>query len=348
MSLWSNALVALRRLGLAVQVEAWGSIIDRISTVDPNGRPLAALDVATLGAQTGSPSICILRSALQHVLLEGATGGDYRAVKPGRQCVGFEANESGCVAHFADGSREEGDLLIGADGIHSVVRAQLFGEEPLRLPGVFVWRGVARGAGGRLPLRRALAVMGRGMHAGFFHCGGDDLYWFLACNTGLSKRSATPGDKAEILALTASWPAVPRTIIEATDEAAILRNDVFDRPGREVWGSGRVTLLGDAAHATTPNLGQGACQAIEDAVVLAASLRDAATIEAGLRDYEARRRERANFVIAQSWRFGRIAQLANPLGAWLRDKLATTQFARRQTDALFTRLLCSAELPELS
>ena len=126
-----------------------------------------------------------------------------------------------------------------------------------------------------------------------------------------------------------------------------MRNDVVDLPARCVWGAGRVTLLGDAIHATTPNLGQGACQALEDAVVLSDSLRRCASAEAGLRDYEARRHHRANFVIRQSRRIGTMAQLTSPVGVWLREVLGSTSWAQKQTERLFERLL-RVGLPELA
>jgi 2-polyprenyl-6-methoxyphenol hydroxylase-like FAD-dependent oxidoreductase len=97
----------------------------------------------------------------------------------------------------------------------------------------------------------------------------------------------------------------------------------------------------------TPNLGQGACQALEDAVVLADSLRRSSSPEAGLRDYEARRRSRANFVIGQSWRMGTVLQLTNPVAVWLRDILGSTSWAHKKTERLFERLL-RVDLPELS
>ena len=107
-----------------------------------------------------------------------------------------------------------------------------------------------------------------------------------------------------------------------------------------------MTLLGDAIHAATPNLGQGACQALEDAVILADALQGAAEPETGLRDYEARRRDRANFVVVQSRRLGYVLQLANPLAVWLRDRVSRTAWGRRQTEILLNRLL-RVEFPEL-
>ena len=105
-------------------------------------------------------------------------------------------------------------------------------------------------------------------------------------------------------------------------------------------------LLGDAIHATTPNLGQGACQALEDAIVLADSLRQSPSPEAGLRDYEARRRSRTTFVIRQSWRMGTRLQLSNPIAMRLREILGSTSWAHRQSERLFERLL-RVDLPEL-
>ena len=107
-----------------------------------------------------------------------------------------------------------------------------------------------------------------------------------------------------------------------------------------------MALLGDAIHATTPNLGQGACQALEDAVVLADAISRSTTIEAGLRAYENRRRARANYVITQSWHLGNVLQLTNPMAVWLRDVISSTALGQKMTDRLFARLLC-VELPNL-
>jgi 2-polyprenyl-6-methoxyphenol hydroxylase-like FAD-dependent oxidoreductase len=247
---------------------------------------------------------------------------------------------------FADGSRERGDVLIGVDGIHSAVRRSLFGDEMPRYAGYLAWRGIAHGVSDLLPEGQAAFVIGRGAQAGYFHCGGGRIYWFLTHNAPAQSHAGLGGNRAEIAALAGNWRMPIRRFAEATDENAILRNDISDRPPRQVWGKGRMTLLGDAVHATTPNLGQGACQALEDAVILAHSLRGAASPEAGLRDYEAQRRERTNFVIDQSWQLGKVLQLSNPLGVLLRDVLGRTKWAQRRSQKMFERLLI-VDLPEL-
>jgi 2-polyprenyl-6-methoxyphenol hydroxylase-like FAD-dependent oxidoreductase len=123
------------------------------------------------------------------------------------------------------------------------------------------------------------------------------------------------------------WRAPIEQLIEETSEAEILRNDILDRQPVRRWGSGRVTLLGDAAHPPTPNLGQGACQALEDALVLARCLRGKREPVEALRAYEACRMKRSAAIIEQSSLFGKIGQWEHPLLCSLRDGLTPLAFA---------------------
>jgi 2-polyprenyl-6-methoxyphenol hydroxylase-like FAD-dependent oxidoreductase len=116
-------------------------------------------------------------------------------------------------------------------------------------------------------------------------------------------------------------------LIAATDEGAILRNDIFDRRPVRHWGNGPVTLLGDAAHPPTPNLGQGAGLALEDALVLAGCLADQREPAAALRSFEGRRMKRSAVIIEQSSLFGKIGQREHPLLCSLRDGLTPLAFA---------------------
>jgi len=139
-----------------------------------------------------------------------------------------------------------------------------------------------------------------------------------------------------LLELFKDWHPPIQAIIKATDPDVILKHDLYDRrPLKNPWGEGPVTLLGDAAHPTTPNLGQGACQAIEDAYVLAQQLRSAPDIAAALRQYEAKRIPRTAYITNLSWRIGKIAQLQNPIACWIRNKLLRTvpfSIQRRQLE----------------
>jgi 2-polyprenyl-6-methoxyphenol hydroxylase-like FAD-dependent oxidoreductase len=222
---------------------------------------------------------------------------------------------------FSDGREVCGAALIGADGIHSTVRAQLHGAREPRYAGYTAWRGVAPFAHPQLPIGVGIDTWGRGQRFGITHIGGGRVYWFATRNTAAGEEDAAGGRKAELLTRFHGWHEPIEAVIEATEGEAILRNDIYDRPPLRHWGTGRVTLLGDAAHPMTPNLGQGACQAIEDAVVLAACLRDGATIPEALRSYESRRIPRTTAVTRRSRLTGWYGQRERPLECWLRDTL---------------------------
>ena len=190
-------------------------------------------------------------------------------------------------------------------------------------------------------------MLGRGSQGGCFCCGHWRVYWYLTSNCRPGLTAGPLGNHADVNERIKGWHVPFRCFVEATPEEAILRNDIVDRPARRVWGVGRVSLLGDAIHAMTPDLGQGACQALEDAVILADSLRRYPSAEAGLRDYEARRRHRANFVAAQSRQMSQVLQLSHPIPVWLRDTLGKTSWATNRAVKLFERLFLS-ELPVLA
>ncbi len=149
------------------------------------------------------------------------------------------------------------------------------------------------------------------------------FYWFAPANAPAGGRDEPGRVKAFLLERHfGSWAdPIPR-LIEATPEKAIFRNDIVDRPPTDRWGEGPVTLLGDAVHPMTPNMGQGACQAIEDAVVLAHCLGSAGDLASGLRRYEDARRERTRWIVETAWRLGRMGHWENALACWFRNKAA--------------------------
>ena len=138
------------------------------------------------------------------------------------------------------------------------------------------------------------------------------------------------GRRREVLYLLAGWYQPARAAVEATADSKILRNDIYDREPLMDWGVGRVTLLGDAAHPMTPNLGQGACQAIEDALVLARCLDSGGEVPASLRLYEGRRVRRTAGIVRRSRLVGRLVQLESPLLCRLRDAVARRTSASAQ------------------
>jgi 2-polyprenyl-6-methoxyphenol hydroxylase-like FAD-dependent oxidoreductase len=217
-------------------------------------------------------------------------------------------------------------VLIGADGLHSRVRAGLFGDTPPTYSGYTCWRAVVRFDHTLLWPGES---WGRGARFGQVGMSGGQVYWFATKDAPAGGRGAA-GEKAELQRVFRGWHEPVEQLIAATDESVILRHDIYDRPVLGRWGNGRVTLLGDAAHAMTPNLGQGACQAIEDAVVLARELAARRDLPGALRSYETRRIGRANSIVTASRRLGAIGQWSHPLAVPVRNWLMAHVASRLQ------------------
>jgi len=328
LSLWSNAVEALDRLGLRDEVVAQSDPIERAITLTAEGELLSDVSLVEVAREIGQPSICVHRADLQQVLAGALVPGTIRL---GADCVAIDEDAEGVTAHFADGSAERGDVLVGADGIRSVVRERLNGAAPPRYAGYYAFRGVARFDPSDMPRGAGTFGLGHGAQAGFVRCGGGRVYWFATINAPEGTTIAPGSRKKRALELFRGWFPLATAAIEATDEDAVLVNDIVDRPVAARWGRGRVTLLGDAAHPTTPNLGQGACQALEDAVVLVDALKRHGIGEAALRRYEAARQSRTAMIQRQSWQLGKVFQLENGLAIRIRNALIRTSFGQRRT-----------------
>jgi 2-polyprenyl-6-methoxyphenol hydroxylase-like FAD-dependent oxidoreductase len=342
-SLWSNAVQALGRLGLAEAVVARGTVLDHALTLTAAGRLLSDVDLAGLAHRAGCVSACVHRAELQSVLAT-AVGP---ALRLGAACVEVAEESDGVTVRLADGGTERGTLLVGADGIHSVVRVHLHGPTESRRAGYVAYRGMARFDVPESPPDRSRLILGPGAQAGIFPCGPGRTYWFATAPATAVPPAGPAGDqKAEALERFRGWYALLPEVIAATEPAAVMRHDVLDLPPVWPWGRDRVTLLGDAAHATTPNLGQGACQALEDAVFLADSLRQHGPTPAGLRRYEEARRHRTERVVRLSWSMGKVLQWSNPFAVRLRNWMLASRFGRRQGMATVEELL-AYKLPDL-
>jgi 2-polyprenyl-6-methoxyphenol hydroxylase-like FAD-dependent oxidoreductase len=277
------------------------------------------------------------------------------AVRLETRCVGFEQDEEGVTARFADGSEERGAFLVGADGIHSVVRQRLLGDQPLRYSGFTVWRAMPEFRHPRVPDGLSQQAVGRASLFGMFPSSDGRVYWFGSRTAPEGETDSAAGRKEDVLSVFRGWYEPVEELVEATDEAEIFRNDIYDRPPVETWGDGRVTLLGDAAHATLPTLGQGAGQAIEDGAVLAyylaraGELADRDAVDVARRDYEARRVPRTTEIVKESWQISRSYAWRNPAVCWARDtalRLTPKRVWRKQAekDAAY-EVLPSEQLP---
>lgn len=326
-TLWSNAVKALKKLGIYDEVREAGGAELGGEIRSWRGERISEITADQLRSRLGEANLALHRADLQGALLAALPQG---TVRLGAEFVGFSEHGAGVVARFTDGSEERGDLLIGADGLDSSVRAQLFGRRAPRYAGYTAWRGIAEVGDGLVPEEAGLNLWGRGSEFGLVSVGRGRCYWFVTRNAPQGAAEDAAGRKREVLDLLRGWYEPARAAVEATEESKVLRNDIYDRDPLKHWSAGRVTLLGDAAHPMTPNLGQGACQAIEDAVVLARCLGSGDGVAHSLRLYEAGRIPRTTDVVRRSRLAGRIVQLENPLLCRLRDAVARSTSTRAQ------------------
>lgn len=315
-TLWTNATKVLRKLGVGAAVEARATPLRQSELRTWRGKLLNEMDLSELESKFGAPTVGIHRADLQAALAEQL---GREQIVLGAACVGFTQDASGVTARFADGREVRGDYLIGADGLNSAVRTQLLGPQKPRYAGYTAWRGVGVIDRPEVPVGKSLLVLGRGSQCGFLPIGGGRTYWFATANVQAGWTDGKGGAKAALLKRFADWYTPIPAVIDATPDEAILRNDIFDRNPVTRWTDGRVTLLGDAAHPTTPNLGQGACMAIESAFVLAECLK--AHGVNGLSAYERKRFARTAEITNRSWGLGKMFALEDPLMCWLRDRM---------------------------
>jgi len=313
LTLWPNALRALDAVGQGTAVRDLSAPLDGIAMFVSRGAELFRVERRAMHDRFGDSGLALQRSELTGVLLKQL--GE-ESVRFGFTCTGVENNGSGATAHFADGSEAHGTVLVGADGLRSSIRTHLFGSRTLRYSGYTVWRGLANM---RLRQGVGLTSLGCGSQFGIFPMARDRVYWFASTNApeGEQRRA---GRKQTVRERFGAWHPPVQEIIENTCETAIIRNDVYDMDPLDSWSSGSVTLLGDAAHPSTPDLGQGACQAIEDAVVLARALDRASDIPTALATYEQQRLKRTRAMSLQSRRIGQAGTWTNPLVCWLRNQ----------------------------
>ncbi len=296
-----NATAALSHLGLVDAVVAQGNLITQ-GEIQLRGKTLSAVPFDKLSAELGHPCVAIHRGRLQSLLLE-ALGRD--RVATGVEVTEVEQTKDGVRTPLPQGGYAEADLLIGADGVRSQVRKCLWGDEPIRHSGYSAWRGVCKNLN-LWPSGVFIESWGNGQLFGAGVINDEQVYWFAT-------KMAEPGEfksqdaRGEILRRFDGWPEPVPTLITETPEEDVLFSELFDRPPRFPWGQGRVSLLGDAIHPMTPNLGQGGGQAVEDALVLAHELKRADNVEQGLRAYETRRHPRAKMFVNRSRLFTSLA-----------------------------------------
>jgi FAD-dependent urate hydroxylase len=292
-ALHANAGRMLRTLGLGEAIARAAATLPRWSFLDQRGGLLCETDLADLWGEAG-PCLGITRIRLQEILAAAAGNAKHRL----GVAVTALAREAGRVSvGFSDGSSGHYNLVVGADGIYSTVRGLAVSPVPPEYAGLMSWRSVIPG---RPPgVTHLMLLMGEGCFFGLVPVGDGGTYGFAGAG-GERFDDPPAGRLGRFRERFAGFGGPVPAYLAALEHDEQLHSGPIESLELDNWRDGRVVLIGDAAHATPPSMGEGGAMAMEDAVVLAELLASAGTVEDALGAYETRRRPRADWVQQQS------------------------------------------------
>lgn len=301
-SIWPNALAALDEIGLGDAVRGAGGRVTAGALRWHDGSWLRRPAPERMIRALGEPLVVIRRAELTDILAS--------ALRPGTVRYGLAVHDlagtgSGVRVTRSDGSTREAAAVLGADGVDSVVARHLNGPLPRRYAGYTAWRGVADYA---LDPELSGETLGAGMEVGHVPLGPDQTYWF-ATQRAPQGHTAPDGELTHLQRVFGSWAEPIPALLAASDPAEVLRNDLYDRASARCWARGPVVIAGDAAHPMRPHLGQGGCQGLEDAAILAAVADAATDLSAAFERFAALRRPRVSRLVRKSALIGRVVNL---------------------------------------
>lgn len=297
-----NAMVVLDWLGIGDRVRQAGIALERAEILGADLRPLRPSSAQYITDTKNNKIIAIHRARLQEVLVTALPPDTLHC---GAAYLGHRVEDSRVVVEL-DGGSLKTDLLLGADGIHSGVRSHLFPDTSLRDSGQACWRGVTRFPLPAQYVGTGNEAWGRGIRFGFASISADEVYWFAVTR---ARDCDVPPESVTREALAGRYrnfgPLVAE-LIQGTGEAQIIYTPITDLRRLATWHQGPVCLLGDAAHATTPNMGQGGAQGVEDAYYVSHYLAQSRNSREAFARFEAARRKKVDHIVNSSWRMGQL------------------------------------------
>lgn len=316
LALSANALKAFDRLGLKQAVIEQGRLLDSFTVYDQKGKPITRVDSKAIGTKYGVDNFTIHRAALHMLLLSRI---DPTRVYINKRVTEVEQKAGKVIVTFQDDTTHETDFLVAADGVHSPIRKKLVPDSMPRYSGYTCWRAVIDNSS--LKLTETSETWGQKGRFGITPLAGNKIYWYACINGPQNDSRLRQYKVADLQDHFRDFHDPIPSIIQQTKDVNLIWSDITDLTPLQQFTFENVVLIGDAAHATTPNMGQGACQAIEDAVVLADELNGASDIQKAFRQFEQRRLKRTHYIVNASWKVGKIAQWDNKLLIAIRNFL---------------------------
>jgi 2-polyprenyl-6-methoxyphenol hydroxylase-like FAD-dependent oxidoreductase len=314
LALAANAIKGFQRLNIADAVIAQGNCLDGFHIFDAQGQLINRTDSRAMSARYGLDNFVIHRASLHKVLVDHLPAA---SLHPNKRAIGCQPNKQGVSVQFQDNTQETFDHLLVADGIHSAIRKQLLPQSVTRYAGYTCWRAIIDNPG--LESIYASETWGKAGRVGWTPLKGNKIYWFACINAPEND----PGMKAmrveDLQQHFGHYHAPLPTLFRCTKPEQLLWHDLYDLAPLPQFAFENVLLLGDAGHATTPNMGQGACQAVEDAVVFADELQKDFNFSLAAKRFEKRRMPRTHWITRQSRFLGEVAQSQNSVFMGIRN-----------------------------
>jgi 2-polyprenyl-6-methoxyphenol hydroxylase-like FAD-dependent oxidoreductase len=316
-TLAGNAMRVLKKLGVEAEVKKRGHLIFSMIIEDDKGKSISVMDAEKLSREHGLDNVAIHRAELHQALLKNIPAGK---IITNKKAIGYEEKSDQVVIHFEDGSFAEGKAAIVADGINSNIRKKLLPHTTPRYSGYTCWRGVVENTWNLL--HHAVETWGSNGRFGYVPIGDNKVYWFACKNAPQQDEAMRQYTLADLVLNFKNYVHPIPSILENTPESELIWSDIIDLKPISRFAFGRVLLLGDAAHATTPNLGQGACMAMEDAMYVAEKLdQHREDVAKAFTSFESKRIARTHYIVNTSYRLGKLAQAENTLGIKLRNAI---------------------------
>lgn len=338
LGLAANAVKAFMEIGIADAVLRAGKVLKVLRIKDHKGNVLTETDSEKLTARFGViNNFTIHRADLHEVLIDQLHP---KTLFLNKRCVALDQQAHATILKFADGTYTEADSVIACDGIHSVVRKTLLPESTPRYAGYTCWRGVTDGIPAGANPDETSETWGAGARFGIVPLSNNRIYWFACLNAKANDERMQSYTNTDLLRHFGQFHTPIPEILKSTPRERIIWNDIIDLPPLTKFAFGNILLLGDAAHATTPNMGQGACMAIEDAAVLARCMEETRSIPEAFVHFEKKRIARTTAIVRKSWNIGKVAQLENSFLIALRNtalKLTPSSVTENQIRFLLKR-----------
>ena len=315
----TNAMKALKSIGIAEEIQEIGYELNRFSLLAEDGKVLnAGIDAERVRKRYGYGSYGVHRGDLHTKLISMLQPG---SLFTGKACKRVGQDEESAWVEFEDGSRAEGVAMIASDGIHSVIRQQHLPGVKLRYSGYTCWRAIIDASKLDELDDVASETWGKKGRFGIVPLSDNRIYWFATKNAPENDKEMAAWKVDDLKKNFSGFHEKVQQVLAQTKEEDILWNDIHDFKPLETYAFERILLLGDAAHATTPNMGQGACMAIEDAAVIRSCLKTAESYISAFEEFEVRRMERNKWIVNTSYRIGAMAQWSNGLMSGFRNRL---------------------------